>query len=130
MNDNDEEPLSEHDASRYRAMAGRASFLATDRTDLMYSTKEICRGMAEPTEGDWKKLKRLGRYLLGSGRLTTHDAWQRDEESVTSFSDSDWAECKVTAESTSGGVMMVGTLISAWPARRRRKVSTEVKETA
>ena len=29
-----------------------------------------------------------------------------------------------------GGVMMVGTLISAWPARRRKKVSTEVKETA
>ena len=29
-----------------------------------------------------------------------------------------------------GGVMMLGTLISAWPARRRKKVSTEVKETA
>ena len=29
-----------------------------------------------------------------------------------------------------GGVMMVGTLISAWPARRRKKESAEVKETA
>ncbi len=29
-----------------------------------------------------------------------------------------------------GGVMMLGTLISAWPARRRKKVSAEVKETA
>ena len=27
---------------------------------------------------------------------------------VTSFSDSDWAGCKVTAKSTSGGVIMVG----------------------
>ena len=29
-----------------------------------------------------------------------------------------------------GGVMMVGTLISAWPARRRKRTSTEAKETA
>ena len=103
--DQDDKPLSEHDASRYRAMAARANYLAADRTDLMYATKEICRSMATPTEGAWKKLKRLGRYLLGNGRLTTHYAWQGEEEMVTSFSDSDWAGCKVTAKSTSGGVI-------------------------
>ena len=50
--DQDEIPLSEHDATRYRAMAARANYLAADRTDLMYAAKEICRGMAKPTEGD------------------------------------------------------------------------------
>ena len=34
----------------------------------MYAVKEICRNMANPTEGAWKKLKRLGRYLQGNAR--------------------------------------------------------------
>ena len=44
-------PLSAEDASKYRALAARANYLAADRTDLMYSVKEICRSMASPTVG-------------------------------------------------------------------------------
>lgn len=94
--------LNDADASRYRAMAARANYLAADRTDLMYAVKAICRSMAKPTMGALKKLKRLGRYLVGSGRLTTHYAWQGDESEVTGYSDSDWAGCRVTGKSTSG----------------------------
>ena len=38
-------------ASKYRALAARANYLAGDRTDLMYAVKEICRSMANPTVG-------------------------------------------------------------------------------
>ena len=64
-------------------MAARANYLAADRTDIMYSVKEICRHMAAPTAGALKKLKRLGRYLLGSARLTTRDEWQGEESEIT-----------------------------------------------
>ena len=43
-----EELLQESEATRYRAIAVRANFLAADRPDIMYSVKEICRGMANP----------------------------------------------------------------------------------
>ena len=56
--------LNSRDTTRYRAIAARANYLAADRPDLMYAVKELCRGMAKPTELHWNKLKRLRRYLV------------------------------------------------------------------
>ena len=61
----DQELLDSATATRYRALAARANYLAGDRTDLVYAVKQICRSMASPTVGAWKKMKRLGRYLKG-----------------------------------------------------------------
>ena len=97
-----EEPLEESEATRYRAIAARANYLAADRPDVMYSVKEICRGMANPTRAHWHKLKRLGRYLVGSGRTVMKYDWQGHESEVTGYSDSDWAGCRVTGKSSSG----------------------------
>ena len=74
----------------------------------MYSAKEICRGMANPTRAHWHKLKRLGRYLVGSGRTVMKYDWEGHEREVTGYSDSDWAGCRVTGKSTSGGALMIG----------------------
>ena len=54
--------LNARDTTRYRAIAARANYLVADRPDLIYAVKELCRGMAKPTELHWNKLKRLGRY--------------------------------------------------------------------
>ena len=82
---------------------------------MMYATKEICRHMSSPTVGAMRKLKRLGRYLAGNGRLTTKYDWQGEESEVTGFSDSDWAGCRVTGKSTGGGVIMIGShFIKGW----------------
>ena len=48
--DQEAQPLNEKMTSRFRSIAARANYLAADRTDLMYSVKEICRGMANPEE--------------------------------------------------------------------------------
>ena len=56
------------EATRFRAVAARANYLAADRPDVQYAVKEICRKMAVPVEGDWHKLVRLGRYLKGAPR--------------------------------------------------------------
>ena len=71
--------------------------------------------MPSPTMGAMKKLKRLGRYLAGNGRLTTGYDWQGEESEVTGYSDSDWAGCRATGKSTSGGALMIGSHLSkAW----------------
>ena len=49
-------------ATRFRAVAARANYLAAYRPDVEYAVKEICRKMCKPAEGDWQKLIRLGRY--------------------------------------------------------------------
>ena len=84
-----EEELEEGEATRYRAIAARANYLAADRPDTMYAAKELCRGMARPTTVMWHRLKRLGRYLVGSGRTVLKYDWQCHESEVTGYSDSD-----------------------------------------
>ena len=64
----DDPPMKAQEHRRYRELAARANYLAMDRPDIQYSTKEVCRGMASPTKQDWHRLKRLGRYMVGSGR--------------------------------------------------------------
>ena len=73
--DNEEE-LDDTETTRYRAIVARANYLASDRPDIMYAVKELCRGMAKPTTVMWHRLKRLGRYLVGSGRTSMRFDWQ------------------------------------------------------
>ena len=103
------EPLLGKEASEYRALAARANYLAQDRSDIAFAAKECCRGMALPTRGDLRRLRRLARYLLAVPRVVWKFGWQRVESVVMAFSDSDWAGCRRTARSTSGGVLMRGS---------------------
>ena len=114
--DIEQEPALEvSKATRFRAIAARANYLAMDRIDMQYATKEICRGMATPTEKHWRMLKRLGRYLITKPRMVQYYEWQGVVESLTVYSDSNWAGCRATGRSTSGGVIMRGGhLIRSW----------------
>merc|ERR1712023_503305 len=103
-----DEALDPAQTTRYRAITARANYLAADRPDLMYSVKELCRGMANPTKEYWHKLKRLGRYLVENSRTVMKYDWQGHEREVTGYSDLDWAGCRVTGKSTSGGALMIG----------------------
>ena len=102
-------------ASEYRARAARANFLASDRPDIAFAVKELCRGMSAPTAHDQDALKRLARYLLGRPRVVFHYAWQRAPESLDVFTDSDWAGCVRTRKSTTGGALMRGRhVLKTW----------------
>ena len=46
--------------------------------------------------------------------ITRYD-WQGQEVEVTGHSDSDWAGCRVTGKSASGGVIMIGShFLTGW----------------
>lgn len=113
----DAEELNVSDGRRYRGITARANYLAQDRADLQYATKDACRSMSKPTIGSWKRLKRLARYILEYPRLI----WRcgevgEDEVNVLRvYSDSDWAGCLRTRKSTSGGVVTLGGMaIKHW----------------
>ena len=108
-------PLSARGSTQYRKLAARANYLAPDRPDVQYAVKELCRNMAAPKTGDWRKLKRLGRYLVGRPRLVHKYRWQAQMDELEGFSDSDWAGCRVTGKSTSGSLLMKGShFIKSW----------------
>lgn len=109
------EALMGAEATRFRVVAARASYLSGDRPDIQYEVKEICRRMAKPVRGDWEKPVRLGRYLKGAPRCVKCYGWQGDGAARTGCSDSDLAGCRTTGKSTSGGIGQLGSrLIKSW----------------
>jgi hypothetical protein len=102
-----EDLLSQSLATQYRALTARGIYLSQDRCDVSYSVKELARHMSKPRECDFVRLKRLGRYLIGRERYVVTFVYQDHVLVVTSWVDSDWAGCRETRKSTSGGVTML-----------------------
>jgi hypothetical protein len=99
----------------FRRAAARINYMALDRADLAFSAKEVSRGMANPSQGDVVRLKRVIRYLMGSPRVVNIFRWQQPESALTVYSDSDWAGCAKTRKSSSGGMILRGGhLIAHW----------------
>ena len=107
--------LSREQVRQYRGIAARGNFLAMDRGDLIYSVKECSRSMANPVSADWQKLVRLGRYLLFKPRVVNWYKYQEEPEHLSTYTDSDWAGCRKTRRSTSGGCIMLGNhMVKMW----------------
>ena len=64
--------------------------------------------MASPTSESMASLKRLCRYQIGKPRVVFQYPWQSREMEILAYSDSDWAGCRKTGRSTSGGCLMRG----------------------
>ena len=100
--------MSPGDAAKYRGISAMVNYLSQDRVDIQYLCKDASRRMAKPRVGDRKMLKRIGRYLVGAPRYVQSFQWQAPVNHLQVFTDSDWASCRATCRSKSGGVMMCG----------------------
>ena len=67
--DDPETPLTAEEASAYRSIAMRIAYLAMDRPDLLRTSRELAKGLKEPTSYHWSLLKQAALYL--SKRFTT-----------------------------------------------------------
>ena len=106
--DEDQQELPPAQASQYRALVARCNYMSFDRPDIQYAVKEACRDMASPNMGSWEKLVRIAQYLKGRPRLIWRYHWQAYNEYLDTFGDADWAGCRRTRKSTSGGAIKSG----------------------
>ena len=104
-----EQPLKKARATEYHGVAARLNYLSADRPDIQFSIKEACRDMATPTAGSCRRLERIARYLVGSPRLVWRFDLQGPINTLEASSDANWAGCRASRESTSGGVLMIGS---------------------
>ena len=119
-NEGERQLLDRTEARRYRAIAARLNYLATERPDIQFSVKEAARAMANPTREHWSLLVKLGRYLAGRPRMVLRFEMQDEAAAITTFSDSDWAACGSTRRSTSGGLMKIGKHpIKSWAKQQK-----------
>ncbi|PKU77531.1 Retrovirus-related Pol polyprotein from transposon TNT 1-94 [Dendrobium catenatum] len=124
-------PHTEHsppfqDPSLYRRLAGSLQYLSITRPDIAYATNRVCQHMQNPTDHDFKALKRLLRYLndtrsfglpLTTGSLELH-----------SYSDADWASDSMDRKSISGFCSYLGPNLISWTVKKQATVAKSSTE--
>nr|GEY36023.1 retrovirus-related Pol polyprotein from transposon TNT 1-94 [Tanacetum cinerariifolium] len=90
------------DATKYHSMIGALMYLTLSRPNIVHTTCVCARYQAHPTEKHLKEVKRVFRYLRGTVNM---GLWYTKDSSfeLTGFLDADYAGCKDTFKSTSGG---------------------------
>jgi hypothetical protein len=108
--DVEDHELSREECKSFRMLAARLNYMAQDNVWLQFPAKEVCRNIANPRLCDFSKIKRIVKFLIGVGDVKLLFRWQSEEEArdITVFVDSDWAGCRRTRRSTSGGAIMIG----------------------
>ena len=61
--------LTGQEMKLFQRLAARLNFLALDRPDLLYSSKELMRKMASPLARDFIALKRAALYTIECPRM-------------------------------------------------------------
>jgi hypothetical protein len=89
--------------TEYRAVTARQNCLAQDSPDLVYPMLECSGGMANPERGDWEKLKKVARFLVGRDGVAWRYECQESGKEVGVYTDSDWVGCLKTRKSSNGG---------------------------
>ncbi|GJU55441.1 retrovirus-related pol polyprotein from transposon TNT 1-94 [Tanacetum coccineum] len=122
------------DATKYRSMIGALMYLTSSRPDIVHATCLCARYQAKPTEkhlkegkkkegggkerGGGKEVKRIFRYFRGT--VNTGLWYSKDSGfELTGFSDADYAGCKDTFKSTSGGAQFLGEKLVSWSSKKQ-----------
>ena len=102
-------PLNVAESKTYRSNTMRVAYLAQDRIDIQFASKELARGMQTPTRWDMEQLKRMVRYLKTVPRMVQRFHQQDTPTRLVCFTDSDFAGCMRSRKSTSCNIMFWGS---------------------
>nr|GEV09970.1 hypothetical protein [Tanacetum cinerariifolium] len=94
-------------ATKYHSMIGALMYLTSSRPDIVHATCLCARYQAKPTKKHLKEVKKIFHYLRGT--INTGLWYTKDSGfELTGFSNDDYAGCKDTFKSTSGGAQFLG----------------------
>ena len=89
--------LDREEMRSYRFAVARCNYLAIDRFEIASTTKELCRGMANPTEEDLQRVNRLVIFLKGLPRMIQKIPFADNPPSIIrAYVDSDCTGCRKT----------------------------------
>jgi len=105
----------------YKSAIGTLRYLVdSTRPDLAYVVGQLARASKKPTVRHWKHLKQIARYIKGTvrhGLLYTSGMGELHAQS-----DSDFAGCANTRQSTHGFLIYYGNCLISWTSRRIKTV--------
>ncbi|WVZ89852.1 hypothetical protein U9M48_036205 [Paspalum notatum var. saurae] len=115
------------DAAAYRSFAGALQYLTLTRPDLAYAVQQVCLFMHDPRELHLALIKRILRYIKGTLSIGLHIGVGL-VQSLTAYSDADWAGCPDSRRSTSGYGVFLGDNLVSWSSKRQTTVSCSSAE--
>ena len=107
--DEDEQRLGEQDRRACHRCVGILRHLLKYRPDKAFAVHEVSKTLAFSGDADLRRLRRLGRYLLGTQRLGIMIRKSNDPEHHGAFTDADWSGDSIDKKSTSGGILKIGS---------------------
>ena len=116
-NNNAGEELHGDMATKVRRGIARVNYMAQDRPDLSAAAKAMSQHMSQPREGVLNSLKRCVRYLkrYPVSSMMIPSGVDESDNTMTVWSDSDWAGDLASRRSTSGGVVVYrGAILAHW----------------
>jgi len=110
------------DLSQYRSLAGALQYLTLTRPELAYAVQQVCLFMHDPCEPHLALIKRILRYVKGTLSTGLHLS-SGPVDSLTAYSDADWAGYSDSGRSTSGYCVFLGDNLVSWSSKRQTTVS-------
>jgi hypothetical protein len=115
------------DVKLYRGMIGSLLYLTASRPDIMFSLCLCARFQSCPKESHLIAVKRIFRYLFGTIDL---GLWYPKSNSfdLISYTDADFAGCKIDRKSTSGTCHFLGHSLVSWFSKKQNFVALSTAE--
>lgn len=104
------------DLHLYQQAIGSLIYLSNStRPDISYAVGLLARKMANPTEGDWKMVKHVLRYLRGTPSASiSYSAEPVKRDTLVGYSDASYAENPTDRKSTGGYVFLFNDGAISW----------------
>lgn len=102
-------------------------YLTFTRPDITYVVQQICLFIHDPRSSHFNALKRIIWYVQGTISHGVH-IYKSKLDTLTAYSDADWAGCPDTRRSTSGYCVYLGDNLLSWSSKRRHTISQSSAE--
>ena len=112
--------LSVTEQAIYMSGSGLLQYIALDRMDVVFATKEVRSRTAKADVLALLLLKRVARYLVGHREITISYPYQGNPSQIDCYTDADWAGDVTTRLSTTAGALMHGVhWIEGWSVTQK-----------
>ena len=108
-------------------MIGSLLYLTTCRPDIQFFVYLCVKFQVDPNEYHVTTVKRIMRYFIETTEL---GLWYpaRCEFSLISYSDADYAGCRLDRKSTSGYCQFLGNCLVSWASKKQHSVALSTTE--